>query len=86
MVNFSGSPTIKNGRVIVRQDPLFTVSDQTRAWFYTRYQARTHRRLKSVCLVTGRGRSYNRLTSLNRSQFLARLRTNQVWALQKSSW
>ena len=76
---------VKNG-LILRRDPLFYVSDQSRAWIEARYRARAHRRLKSCCLVTGRGRSYNRLTRLNRSQFLARLRTNQVWALQKSSW
>lgn len=86
MVNLKCSSTIKNDRVIIRQDPLFAVQDQTRQWFWARYRLTGRQRLKSVCLVTGRGRSYNRLTRLNRSQFLARLRTNQVWALQKSSW
>jgi len=61
------------------------VDDQTRRWVVNRYLPRAHL-AKQCCLVTGRGRAYNRLSRLNRSPFLRRLRLNHLWGLQKSSW
>jgi ribosomal protein S14 len=68
-----------------RTNPVVYVSDQTRVWVSNRYLPAAHQ-LKKQCLQTGRGRAYNRLSRLNRSPFLARLRANHVWGLQKSSW